>query len=72
MTHKNSVVVATKDRPDDLRRLLESLHRQTIPPAEVVIVDVSREPVEPVVAASLELHPIPLVAYIPSFQDAEE
>lgn len=40
-----SLIVATKDRPDDLRRLLESLRSQTVGPAEIVIVDASREPV---------------------------
>ena len=51
MTHKISMVVATKDRPADLRRLLESLQQQTIKPTEIVIVDASRESVESVVAA---------------------
>lgn len=51
-----SIVVATKDRPDDVRRLLESLRQQTIPPAEIVIVDASRESVESVVTAFPELH----------------
>ena len=48
--HSISLIVATKDRPDDLRRLLESLSRQTVRPAEIVIVDASREPVEPLMA----------------------
>ena len=52
-----SLVVATKDRPDDLRRLLESLRQQTVRPEEVVVVDASREPVERLVAAFPELHP---------------
>jgi GT2 family glycosyltransferase len=55
MTHRISIVVATKDRPDDLRRLLESLRQQTVKPAEIVIVDASREPVESVVTAFPEL-----------------
>lgn len=48
--HSISLIVATKDRPDDLQRLLESLRRQRLGPAEIVIVDASREPVEPVMA----------------------
>jgi GT2 family glycosyltransferase len=55
MTHKISIVVATKDRPDDLSRLLESLRQQTITPTEVVVVDASRESVESVVTAFSEL-----------------
>src|ERR1035441_6623560 len=55
MSHRISLIVATKDRPDDLRRLLESLRRQTVRPAEIVVVDASREPVEPVIAEFPEL-----------------
>lgn len=36
---KISVIVPTKDRPSELRRLMESLARQTRPPDEVIIVD---------------------------------
>jgi GT2 family glycosyltransferase len=39
-----AAVVCTKDRPRDLRRLLESLERQHHAPAEVVVVDASRGP----------------------------
>lgn len=45
------VIVATKDRPEDLRSMLESLADQTVPPAQVVIVDASEEPVDAVAAA---------------------
>ena len=55
MTSRISIVVATKDRPDDLRRLLESLRLQTLGPAEIVIVDASHAPVEYVMAAFPEL-----------------
>ena len=41
--HRISLVVATKDRPDDLRRLLNSLSLQTTVPDEIVIVDASVE-----------------------------
>ena len=54
--HSISLIVATKDRPDDLVRLLESLRRQTVGPAEIVIVDASREPVEPVMAKFPQLN----------------
>jgi len=55
MTHRISIVVATKDRPADLCRLLDSLRGQSAPPAEVVIVDASQTPVESVVAGFPEL-----------------
>jgi len=42
-------VVATKDRPDDLRRMLESLAAQTHLPDLVIVVDSSAVPVRPVV-----------------------
>ena len=48
MTHNISLVVATKDRPNDLRILLESLHSQTVPPGEIVVVDAGSVPVEAV------------------------
>lgn len=46
MTHSISLVVATKDRPDDLNNLLVSMCGQSIPPAQIVIVDASNDPVE--------------------------
>ncbi len=55
MNDKISLVIATKDRPEDIRRLLDSLNRQTAPPDEIVVVDASREPVEPVVKEFSEL-----------------
>jgi len=55
MTQGISIVVATKDRPDDLRRLLESLRQQTVTPPEIIVVDASRESVESVVTAFPEL-----------------
>ncbi|MFZ0393023.1 MAG: glycosyltransferase [Terracidiphilus sp.] len=39
MPSKLSLIVATKDRPADLRRLLESLQGQTVKASEIVIVD---------------------------------
>ena len=53
--HRISLVVATKDRPDDLGKLLESLRRQTVGPAEVVVVDASSEPVEPLMVKFSDL-----------------
>jgi GT2 family glycosyltransferase len=55
MMHRISLIVATKDRPDDLRKLLESLRCQTVGPAEIVVVDASIVPVESVVAEFPEL-----------------
>jgi GT2 family glycosyltransferase len=55
MVHRISLIVATKDRPDDMRRLLESLCRQAERPAEIVVVDAGSEPVEPVIAEFPEL-----------------
>lgn len=53
--HRISLIVATKDRPDKLRTLLASLRSQVLPPAEIVVVDASRESVEPVLAGFPEL-----------------
>ncbi len=55
INHTISLIVATKDRPDDLKTLLMSLRSQTIPPAEIVVVDASRESVEHVVKGFQEL-----------------
>ena len=55
MMHSIALIVATKDRPDDLRKLLESLRLQTVEPAEIVVVDASLEPVELVLAEFPEL-----------------
>jgi GT2 family glycosyltransferase len=46
MTDFLSLIVATKDRPDDLRKMLTSVQDQTMPPAEIIVVDASFEPVE--------------------------
>lgn len=34
-----SVIICTRDRPDELRRCLSSLPQQSVPPAEVIVVD---------------------------------
>lgn len=41
-TLKASVIICTKDRPDDIRTALRSLAVQTSPPDEIVIVDAGR------------------------------
>ena len=46
MAHRLSLVVATKDRPDDLHRMLTSLQNQAMAPAEIIVVDGSSDPVE--------------------------
>jgi len=55
MMRRLSLIVATKDRPDDLRRLLGSLRLQTITPNEIIVVDASTDAVEPVVIEFPEL-----------------
>jgi len=55
MMHSISLIVATKDRPSDLRKLLLSLLCQTVVPTEIVVVDASCEPVELVMADYPEL-----------------
>src|SRR6202041_2328490 len=49
MLPRLSLIVATKDRPADLRRLLESLKAQSVIPAEIIVVDASASPVGHVV-----------------------
>jgi GT2 family glycosyltransferase len=51
-----SLVIATKDRPDDLRRLLCSLAAQSARPDDVVIVDASATPVDRVLSEFPELN----------------
>jgi len=55
MKHTISLVIATKDRPDDLRRLFASLRLQTVPPDEILLVDSSSEPIERTLADFPEL-----------------
>lgn len=50
-----SFVVATKDRPADLIRLLESLANQTRKPDHVIVVDSSTEPVQDLLASFPQL-----------------
>ena len=53
---KIAFVVATKDRPDDLRKMLQTLSAQSHPPDQVVIVDSSADPVSAVEQEFLELN----------------
>lgn len=48
-------VVPTKDRPDDLRKLLSSLAAQTVMPAQIVIVDGGDSPVQCLLAEHPDL-----------------
>ena len=47
--HKLAFVVPTKDRPDDLRKMLTSLQAQTRTPDQLIVVDGSEPPVRSVV-----------------------
>lgn len=49
--HKLALVVPTKDRPDDLRKMLDSLAAQTRRPDQIIVVDGSDPPVKHVVDA---------------------
>ena len=44
-----AIVVATKDRPEDVRRLLGSLSTQTSVPDEIVLVDSSENPITEII-----------------------
>ncbi len=48
-----SVIIPACDRPDGLRRAIASVVAQTRPPAEIIIVDNGRVPVEPPTAGGL-------------------
>jgi GT2 family glycosyltransferase len=50
-----SVIIAARNRPEELRRLLESLHAQTLQPAEVVVVDDGSQPPLPQFSGPLQL-----------------
>lgn len=59
-------IVATKDRPVDLKRMLDSLRAQTRRPDGVIVVDASERPVEGLVKDFPELNPVYLRAQRPS------
>jgi GT2 family glycosyltransferase len=50
-SHKIAFIVATKDRPEDLRRMLSSLKGQSYLPQEIIIVDGSEKSVRDIVQA---------------------
>lgn len=50
-----AIVIPTKDRPDDLRKLLDSLRSQSRRPDQVIVVDGSNPDVSHVVAEFREL-----------------
>jgi GT2 family glycosyltransferase len=53
--HRISLVVATKDRPADLRTLLDSLRRQVLGPDEIIVVDASQKSVDSILMDFPEL-----------------
>lgn len=54
--NKAAFVVATKDRPDDLGKMLQSLSDQSIHPKQIIIVDASVEPVDNIAAEFSQLN----------------
>ncbi len=62
MGHKIAFVVATKDRPEELQRLWQSLCAQSRVPGEVVVVDASARPSPPLVSPAVP----PVLRYIRS------
>lgn len=61
--HQIAYVVPTKDRPNDLAKLLESLRRQTSPPRQIIIVDASEAPI----ASLCETFPELSITYVRVF-----
>lgn len=53
--HRISLIVATKDRPADLRTLLDSLRKQAHAPEEIIVVDASQDSVESILMEFPEL-----------------
>lgn len=64
-THRLSLVVPTKDRPDDLAKMLASLAAQTRKPDQVVVVDGSDPVVKPVVDRFADDLPLVYVRVFP-------
>ena len=48
-SNRIAFVVPTKDRPDDLRRMLNSIEAQSVHPEEVIVVDGSKDSIEELV-----------------------
>lgn len=55
-SHRLALVIATKDRPAELRRLMLSIRRQTCRPEQIIIVDGGAAPVGDVVGAFDDLN----------------
>jgi GT2 family glycosyltransferase len=43
MTKKSSIIICTKDRSDDLKNFINSLHQQTFLPQELIVIDASKK-----------------------------
>src|SRR6478609_6944196 len=56
-----SVVIPTRNRPERVRNALLSLARQTLPPAEVIVIDSSDEGFRDAKALEAEFQMLPLV-----------
>lgn len=61
--HRLAYVVPTKDRPDDLEKLLTSLRGQTVKPHQIIIVDGSAPDIKPV----CEMFPDLPITYVRCF-----
>lgn len=66
MPDKLALIIATKDRPNEVRRLLASICRQSRKPGQVVVVDGGTDRVEAVVKDFPELNPAYLTSSKPS------
>ena len=66
MVKKIAFVVATKDRPSDLRRMLASVSEQSCRPSQIVIVDASAEPVKRIMGEFSNLNIIYIYQTMPS------
>src|SRR3984893_6719890 len=64
-------IVATKDRPDDLRKMLRSFADQSVRPDGVIIVDGSDEPVEGVVTEFAVHLPLNYIQHRPPSASAQ-
>jgi GT2 family glycosyltransferase len=64
--HRLAYVVPTKDRPDDLRNLLDSIKKQTIRPDQMIIVDGSFPPIKFVLDEFKDINPVYVRVFPPS------
>jgi GT2 family glycosyltransferase len=64
-------VIATKDRPDDLRRMLRSIATQTHQPDLVIIVDSSTTPVSVVADEFSEMLRMQYIHHLPPSASAQ-